>query len=639
MKKNGFIAVSVLYPISIMVTGIMAVFLSVSKSNKILNRMKLDVDTSIFDSVTCDCEVINNTLKKYGERINTVDKTIEKIRQDLENVKKVGDATAAEILTGKKALVKGKLVTGSMPNNGALNQTLEAGGTFTIPLGYTTGGTIKAPTLESLTSANATAAQILKDKTAWVNGSKVTGSMPLKNGSSEAIKIGTNKDNVYFVFPYGYYPAENHFSTGNSSEVYASNANIASAIGLTKEKLLKGQSVLGVTGTGETTCPSLTSQTNDADATAADILKDKTAYVNGSKITGTMTNQASYTDAVSVGFASGIIYTRIPQGAYLTNTAVGSPEIKYSTDALGIKPEKIVKGQSIAGINGTASSFADRHFASSYIEDTTATIYKSYVELTNKDAEKTAWTSWTELSGSGGSYEETASADKSWDKTTVWKLAINNDFYKAGRIEIILLNYDGTQASLDKSGDTEFYTKIHHGYAYFTCTDDKASSCSTNYDYRGVVPKITIIKNINSWDVAKVFSNVDWDRDQNKLVYDEVANKLTDRSIQQQSGFRAVVNDNHNELTLEYFAYQYTMANTYNSIKVFSYNAEGESAKETAWLDSAASDDYYFYGYNVTGTRGYYYKKEGTMKTVNGNGQMRLLSHYNHWYVAMQYYE
>ena len=81
------------------------------------------------------------------------------------------------------------------------------------------------------------------------------------------------------------------------------------------------------------------------------------------------------------------------------------------------------------------------------------------------------------------------------------------------------------------------------------------------------------------------------------------------------------------------------MANTYNTVKVFKYNAEGESAKETAWLDSAASDDYYFYGYNVTGTRGYYYKKEGAMKTVNGNGQMRLLAHYNHWYVAMQYYE
>ena len=636
MKKNGFIVIA-LYPILVTVTGIMAVFLSTSKSNKLINHMKLDIDTSIFDSVTCDCEVINNTLKKYGERINTVDKTIEKIRTDLENVKKVGNATSTDILAGKTALVKGKLVTGSIPNNGALNQALKAGETFTIPSGYTTGGTITAPTLESQTPGNATAAQILKDKTAWVNGSKITGSMPLKNGSSEAIKIGTNTNNVYFVFPYGYYPAENHFSTANSSEVYVTNANIASAIGLTKEKLLKGEKVLGITGTGETSCPA-SLDTSDATATAADILSGKTAYVNGSKITGSMVNQASYTGAVSVAFSNGTIYTRIPQGAYLTNTAIGSPEIKFSTDAIGIKPEKIVKGQSIAGIEGTASSFSNHHFAYSSIEDATATIYKSYVELTNKDAETTSWTSWTELSGSGGSYTSTSNTDKSWDKTTVWKLAINNDFYKAGRIEIMLLNYDGTQASLDKSGDTDFYTKVHFGYT-MECNGNYATDCKNIYNYQGIVPKITIIKNINSWEVSKVISNVDWDRDQNKLSYNDETKTLTDTSVWRQSGFRALVNDSHNELTLEYYSYSYTMKNTFNTVKVFSYNEAGESAKESTWLDSSASDGYMFYGFNVTGTKGYWYKKEGAYKTTNTSGTMRLVSKYNHWYVSMQYYD
>ncbi len=129
---------------------------------------------------------------------------------------------------------------------------------------------------------NATAAQILKDKTALVGGKKITGTMPLKNGSSQATKVSANASNVYMVFPYGYYPAENHFSTANSSEVYASNANVASAIGLTAGKLLKGQTVLGITGTGETGI-----DTSDATATAADISSGKTAYVNGSKITGT----------------------------------------------------------------------------------------------------------------------------------------------------------------------------------------------------------------------------------------------------------------------------------------------------------------------------------------------------------------
>ena len=109
-------------------------------------------------------------------------------------------------------------------------------------------------------SGNATAAQILKDKTALVGGKKITGTMPSKNGSSKATKVSGNASNLYMVFPYGYYPAETHFSTGNSSEVYASNADVASAIGLTAGKLLKGQTVLGITGTGETSCATCESQ-------------------------------------------------------------------------------------------------------------------------------------------------------------------------------------------------------------------------------------------------------------------------------------------------------------------------------------------------------------------------------------------
>ncbi len=107
---------------------------------------------------------------------------------------------------------------------------------------------------------NAGASQILKDKTALVGGKQVTGTMPSKNGSSKATKVSANASNVYMVFPYGYYPSETHFSTNNSSEVYATNADVASAIGLTASKLLKGQTVLGITGTGETSCPTCESQ-------------------------------------------------------------------------------------------------------------------------------------------------------------------------------------------------------------------------------------------------------------------------------------------------------------------------------------------------------------------------------------------
>ena len=175
---------------------------------------------------------------------------------------------------------------------------------------------------------NATAAQILKDKTALVGGKKITGTMPLKKGSSQATKVSANASNVYMVFPYGYYPAENHFSTANSSEVYASNANVASAIGLTAGKLLKGQTVLGITGTGETGI-----DTSDATATASDISNGKTAYVNGQKITGTGMKGKTYE------FKNKVVTVSDKTFSYGTWKSMGSPNstIYYTID-LGFSP-------------------------------------------------------------------------------------------------------------------------------------------------------------------------------------------------------------------------------------------------------------------------------------------------------------
>lgn len=55
------------------------------------------------------------------------------------------DAVAGEILDGKFAYVKGVKVEGSMPNNGATSGSIDGLTTtsFTVPAGYTTGGTIE----------------------------------------------------------------------------------------------------------------------------------------------------------------------------------------------------------------------------------------------------------------------------------------------------------------------------------------------------------------------------------------------------------------------------------------------------------------------------------------------------------------
>ena len=55
-----------------------------------------------------------------------------------------GTAAAGDILTGKTAFVNGAAVTGSMPNNGATNLTIDGmqATSVSVRAGYTTGGTV-----------------------------------------------------------------------------------------------------------------------------------------------------------------------------------------------------------------------------------------------------------------------------------------------------------------------------------------------------------------------------------------------------------------------------------------------------------------------------------------------------------------
>lgn len=90
--------------------------------------------------------------------------------------------------------------------------------------------------------------------------------------------------------------------------------------------------------------------TSDADAVAAEILLNKTAYVNSNKITGTMPNNGAVSGSISTKAGT---YT-VPQGYHDGSGTVGIS----STEQAKIIESNIKSGISILGVTGTYSGEA-----------------------------------------------------------------------------------------------------------------------------------------------------------------------------------------------------------------------------------------------------------------------------------------
>ena len=100
---------------------------------------------------------------------------------------------------------------------------------------------------------------------------------------------------------------------GLSSVSYTLDTSVVNA-----GNIKTGSSILGVSGTF----------TADADATASDILSGKTAYVNGTKITGTGSGGSAITQYLTFTATSANSSVKIAQ----TGTSYGTWTFKYSTD-------------------------------------------------------------------------------------------------------------------------------------------------------------------------------------------------------------------------------------------------------------------------------------------------------------------
>lgn len=140
---------------------------------------------------------------------------------------------------------------------------------------------------------------------------------------------------------------------------------------LKSENLKNGVNCLGVNGT----LVSLEEGTADANATASDIVQDKTAYVNGEKITGIIPEYKPDTELDEqyfiaskfdkTGDGSGLLISgyNFDDGLFRTGTYlgvnIGTEEQSQLANLIGLTADKIKAGETILGITGTYTGEID----------------------------------------------------------------------------------------------------------------------------------------------------------------------------------------------------------------------------------------------------------------------------------------
>lgn len=221
--------------------------------------------------------------------------------------------------------------------------------------------------------ADATSADLVWGKTAYVNGEKVTGNISESRGGTVLGGVPnefTISDNPGVQNAGMVIKGVSMGSTGSAGAVADDTTtfhinpfkrDVAQGLNLTPDKLVKGNTILGVEGTAESGI-----DTSDADATAHDIIESKTAYVNGEKITGTFPLYGNIGSATNMDPDSSVIdnpeaqmvrtITHKEHSAGYTDNAMVETDTFYDklVPAIGLTADKIVKGNTILGVEGTA---------------------------------------------------------------------------------------------------------------------------------------------------------------------------------------------------------------------------------------------------------------------------------------------
>lgn len=241
-------------------------------------------------------------------------------------------ATAGDILDTKTAYVNGQKITGTIPFIEVENQVLDAGNTsYQIPNGYHSGLTSVSVVLQTKEVTPSTESQnIIANTGKLINQITVS---PVTAAIDSNIVAGNIKDGVTIL------GVEGTLVEGtDTSDATATAAQILSGA----TAYVKGSKITG------TLVPL---DTSDADATAANIDSGKTAYVNGVKITGTSTKiDTSSANAVASDILSG--KTAYVNGSLVTGSITSKEAQTYTPSN---QAQTIAAGQYLAGAQTIAA--------------------------------------------------------------------------------------------------------------------------------------------------------------------------------------------------------------------------------------------------------------------------------------------
>lgn len=350
-----------------------------STSTVILEATKNKVAEAI--GLTANKIVKGNTILGITGNANNVDTTD-------------GNAVANNIESGKVAFVDGAKVVGNIPAVSTLNKTestvtkdtssvkfastqdaktiLNASSNLSLSatniavasaIGLTSDKLVKGNTIlgvegdaNNVNTADTTAnpSDILLGKTAYTKGTKINGTLPsLSNVTADTTKATVKEETDGLKITAG----NNTIGAINNSTSLITTVGksaVASAISLTANKIIKGNTILGIDGTGETGIDT----TSTKPAAATNIETGKEAFVNGAKVTGSLTTNSSLSktgatvtaETSSVKFASTNSAKSILNASATINVSASNSDV---AEAIGLTSSKIAKGNTILGIAGS----------------------------------------------------------------------------------------------------------------------------------------------------------------------------------------------------------------------------------------------------------------------------------------------